>query len=61
MKSLNSVVREYQQISNEVERIQNGGDLLAAQQDLLEHQLGELVEARLEQDELDNKIGRAHV
>jgi DNA repair protein RecN (Recombination protein N) len=54
VRSLNSVVREYQQISNEIERIQNGGDLLAAQQELLEHQLSELVEARLEQDELDN-------
>jgi DNA repair protein RecN (Recombination protein N) len=54
VKSLNSVVREYQQISNEIERIQYGGELLAAKQELLQHQLSELVEARLEQDELDS-------
>jgi DNA repair protein RecN (Recombination protein N) len=53
VKSLNSVVREYHQISSEIERIQNSGELLAAQQELLAHQLGELVEAQLEQDELD--------
>ena len=53
VKSLNSVVREYQQISKEIERIQNGGELLAAQQELLAHQLNELIEAQLEQDELE--------
>ena len=54
VKSLNSVVREYQHISNEIERIRSGGELLAAQKELLAHQLSELVEAQLEQDELDN-------
>ena len=53
VKSLNSVVREYQQISNEIAHIQKGGDMIAAQQDLLAHQLSELVDAQLEQDELD--------
>jgi DNA repair protein RecN (Recombination protein N) len=54
VRALNSVVREYQQISSEIERIQNGGELLAAQQELLAHQLSELVEAQLEQGELDS-------
>ena len=54
VKSLNSTVREYQQVSGEIERIQNRGELLSAQQELLEHQLNELVEAQLEQNELDN-------
>ena len=54
VKSLNSTVREYQQVSGEIERIQNRGELLSAQQELLEHQLIELVEAQLEQNELDN-------
>jgi len=53
VKALNSIVREYQQVSSEIERIQNGGELLAAQQELLEHQLSELAEARLDQEELD--------
>jgi len=54
VKSLNSIVREYQQIDVEIERIQNGGELLAAQQELLEHQLQELLGAQLEQLELDH-------
>ena len=54
VRSLNSIVREHQQIEAEIERIQNGGELLAAQQELLEHQLQELRDAQLEQLELDH-------
>jgi len=54
VKSLNSVVREYQNVVGEIERIQNGGEFLAAQQELLNHQLNELLAAQLQQEELDS-------
>ena len=39
---------------NEVEDLQNNNSLLAAQKELITHQLNELIQAEMTQDELDN-------
>jgi DNA repair protein RecN (Recombination protein N) len=51
---VNDIVNNYQQIMNKVEDLRNNNSLLVAQKELITHQLNELIQAELTQDELDN-------
>ena len=53
-EEVNNIVNNYQAVKNEVEDLQNNNSLLAAQKDLISHQLNELIQAEMTQDELDN-------
>jgi len=53
-EEVNNIVNNYQRVKNEAEDLQNNNSLLAAQKELLTHQLNELIQAELSQDELDN-------
>jgi DNA repair protein RecN (Recombination protein N) len=53
-EEVNNIVNNYQAVKNEVEDLQNNNSLLAAQKDLITHQLNELIQAEMTQDELDN-------
>ena len=53
-EEVNNIVNNYQVVKNEVEDLQNNNSLLAAQKDLITHQLNELIQAEMTQDELDN-------
>ncbi|RUM81123.1 MAG: DNA repair protein RecN [Candidatus Thioglobus sp.] len=51
---LNTLVAEYNTVSNQIDELSSSQDLKQQQQTLLQHQLQELEEAVLIQDELDN-------
>ena len=53
-EEVNNIVNNYQAVKNEVEDLQNNNSLLAAQKELITHQLNELLQAEITQDELDN-------
>jgi len=53
-EEVNNIVNNYQAVKNEVEDLQNNNSLLAAQKELITHQLNELIQAEMTQDELDN-------
>ena len=53
-EEVNNIVHNYQAVKNEVEDLQNNTSLLAAQKELITHQLNELIQAEMTQDELDN-------
>jgi DNA repair protein RecN (Recombination protein N) len=53
-EEVNNIVNNYQVVKNEVEDLQNNNSLLAAQKELITHQLNELIQAEMTQDELDN-------
>ena len=53
-EEVNNIVNNYQRVKNEAEDLQNNNSLLAAQKELIIHQLNELIQAELSQDELDN-------
>ena len=53
-EEVNNIVNNYQRVKNEAEDLQNNNSLLAAQKELITHQLNELIQAELSQDELDN-------
>ena len=53
-EEVNNIVNNYQVVKNEVEDVQNNNSLLAAQKELITHQLNELIQAEMTQDELDN-------
>ena len=53
-EEVNNIVNNYQVAKNEVEDLQNNNSLLAAQKELITHQLNELIQAEMTQDELDN-------
>ncbi|MDC1417428.1 DNA repair protein RecN [Candidatus Thioglobus sp.] len=53
-EEVNNIVHNYQAVKNEVEDLQNNNSLLAAQKELITHQLNELIQAEMTQDELDN-------
>ena len=53
-EEVNNIVNNYQRVKNEAEDLQNNKSLLAAQKELIIHQLNELIQAELSQDELDN-------
>ncbi|WP_416651975.1 DNA repair protein RecN [Candidatus Pseudothioglobus sp. Uisw_086] len=53
-EEVNNIVNNYQVVKNEVEDLQNNNSLLAAQKELITHQLNELIQAEITQDELDN-------
>jgi len=51
--NLNSVVEQYKDVSNMIESLTTNHNTIIQHQELLNHQLAELVAARLNQDELD--------
>ena len=51
-EEVNNIVNNYQVVKNEVEDLQNNNSLLAAQKELITHQLNELIQAEMTQDEL---------
>jgi DNA repair protein RecN (Recombination protein N) len=53
-EEVNHLVNNYQAIKNEVEDLQNNNSLLTAQKELITHQLNELIQAEMTQNELDN-------
>lgn len=53
-EEVNTIVRGYRQVTKEVDDLRNSHELLSAQKDLLNHQLEELIQCQLDQDELDN-------
>jgi len=53
-EKVNTIVREYRQVTQEVDDLRNSNELLSAQKELLNHQLEELIQCQLDQDELDS-------
>jgi DNA repair protein RecN (Recombination protein N) len=53
-EEVNSTVYQYQQIQNEIEDLTKNNELLATQKELLSHQLNELLQIGMTQDELDS-------
>ncbi len=53
-QELNLLVDEYKSIQSKIDSISNNQKAILQQQDLYTHQLGELNDAQLDQDELDN-------
>ena len=53
-KEVNTIVRGYRQVIQEVDDLRISNELLFAQKDLLNHQLEELIQCQLDQDELDS-------
>ena len=53
-EEVNNIVNNYQAVKNEVEDLQNNNSLLTAQKELITHQLNELIQAEMTQNELDN-------
>ena len=53
-EEVNSTVYKYQQIQNEIEDLTKSNELLSTQKDLLSHQLNELLQIDMTQDELDS-------
>ncbi len=51
--ALNTIVSEYNAVSNQIDELNNNQDLKQQQQEYLQHQLQELENAALSQDELD--------
>lgn len=54
IKELNLIVKEYHSLKNDIQNIKQNKDVLLAKKELLDHQLKELLEAKLEQEEIDN-------
>ncbi|SMN16108.1 DNA repair protein RecN [uncultured Candidatus Thioglobus sp.] len=52
--ALNSIVKEYKALADKIDQLSNNQDLIERQQALYSHQLKELNEAMLNQDELDS-------
>ena len=53
-EEVNSTVYKYQQIQNEIEDLTKNNELLSTQKELLSHQLNELLQIGMTQDELDS-------
>ena len=53
-EEVNSTVYQYQQIQNEIEDLTKNNELLLTQKELLSHQLNELLQIGMTQDELDS-------
>lgn len=53
-EEVNSTVYQYQQIQNEIEDLTKNNELLSTQKELLSHQLNELLQIGMTQDELDS-------
>ena len=53
-EEVNSTVYKYQQIQNEIEDLTKNNELLSTQKELLSHQLNELLQIDMTQDELDS-------
>ena len=53
-EEVNSTVYKYQQIQNEIEDLTKSNELLSTQKELLSHQLNELLQIDMTQDELDS-------
>ena len=53
-EEVNSTVYQYQQIQNEIEDLTKNNELLLTQKELLSHQLNELLQIDMTQDELDS-------
>ena len=53
-EEVNTIVRGYRQVTQEVDDLKNSNELLSAQKDLLNHQLEELTQCQLDQNELDS-------
>ena len=53
-EEVNAIVRGYRHVTQEVDDLRNSNELLSAQKDLLNHQLEELIQCQLDQDELDS-------
>jgi DNA repair protein RecN (Recombination protein N) len=53
-EEVNSTVYQYQQIQNEIEDLTKNNERLATQKELLSHQLNELLQIGMTQDELDS-------
>ena len=53
-EEVNSTVYKYQQIQNEIEDLTKSNELLSTQKELLSHQLNELLQIGMTQDELDS-------
>ena len=51
---VNSTVYQYQKIQNEIEDLTKNNELLLTQKELLSHQLNELLQIDMTQDELDS-------
>jgi len=51
-EEVNTIVRGYRQVSQEVDDLRSSNELLSAQKELLNHQLEELIQCQLDQDEL---------
>ena len=51
---VNTIVRRYSEITQEVDDLRNSNELLSAQKDLLKHQLDELIKCQMDQDELNS-------
>jgi len=53
-EEVNTIVHRYRQVTQEIDDLRNSNELLSAQKELLSHQLEELVQCQLDQDELDS-------
>jgi len=53
-EEVNTIVRGYRHITQEVDDLRNSNKLLSAQKDLLKHQLDELIRCQMDQDELNS-------
>ena len=53
-EEVNTIVHGYRQVVQEVDDLRNSNELLSAQKDLLNHQLEELIQCQLDQNELDS-------
>ena len=53
-EEINNIVHDYLKVKNKIVQLQNTNEQTLAQKELLTYQLNELVESKLEQDELDS-------
>mgnify|MGYP001203252301 FL=1 len=53
-EEINNIVHDYLKVKNKIVQLQNTNEQSLAQRELLTYQLNELVESKLEQDELDS-------
>ena len=53
-EEINNIVHDYLKVNNKIIQLQNTNEQSLAQRELLTYQLNELVESKLEQDELDS-------
>ncbi len=53
-EEINNIVHDYLKVKNKIVQLQNTNEQSLAQKELLTYQLNELVESKLEQDELDS-------